>query len=147
MFYTNYYSLFITAALLLFVIIYRNKYSIPFLWLASGLVLLAVLFIPWLMSGVVAQALQINLNSQGQPPWFAIKLSSLLSAINAFNNGKVYGLLGGSPRWTYIIGGLLLTLPAFGSWRSSDNKPYSIYRENLIYLLLLSFIPLILMIS
>jgi uncharacterized membrane protein len=143
MLYTHYYSIFIILPLLVFVAIYRRKYALPAGWLVGGLALVVAAFIPWLMSGIITQALQSNALFHDQAAYFAISVSSPIKAINAFNNGKLTGLLDASPWWTYLVGGLLFSVPALLAWIDATNKPGTDYRESLWLLALLCALPLV----
>lgn len=145
--YTNFYSIFILLSLFLYAVIYRRKYSIPISWVIFGVILTIVIFIPWFTTGVIEKALNISELTGSQPFWFAVNPRSFVSAINSFNNGKVQGLFNASTWWAYILGGILFTLPLLFVWFYKENKPDSVYRENLIYLVLVCFIPLSLIIG
>jgi hypothetical protein len=74
--------------------------------------------------------------------WF-----TFITALNTFNNGRPNGLLEAAPWWTFIVGGLLFSLPAaFALWPLVRWQSQGTYkeseRENLVYLVLLSVVPM-----
>lgn len=112
MIYTHYWGAFVVLSLVLFAILYKKRYSLPISWWIGGAALALVLYVPWMTSGVVRQALMDRKTLPAQQgPWFAVHWWTFASAINSFNNGKTRGLLESSPVWTFLVGGLLFTAP------------------------------------
>jgi uncharacterized membrane protein len=150
--YTHYYAFFVLGALLLFALAYRKRYPLPWTWLWGGALFMALGYAPWLASGVVGQALhggkvqKINAMAHvdllPRAHWF-----SLITSLNGFNNGRMNGLLETSPWWTIIVGGILFSLPAVWALRpllgrGSAGAEVERERENLVYLVLLTAVPM-----
>lgn len=147
MIYINYYSLLVLLVLFIYIIIYRKQYDIPVRILIGGAVLGLVIIVPWLANGVVKQALKSSALFTGQPVWFVVGKGAFFDVINAFNNGKVAGLLSTSPGWTFAMGGVLFTLPAVYAlkplvWGVDIDEGVECLKANLILLLLLWVLPI-----
>jgi uncharacterized membrane protein len=150
--YTHYYAFFALGALLLFALAYRKRYPLPWTWLWGGALFLALGYAPWLASGVVGQALhgekiqRLNAMTHADlPP--AVHWFTFITALNAFNNGRMNGLLETAPGWTIIVGGVLFSLPAVWALRvllgrGSAGPEVERERENLVYLVLLTIVPM-----
>jgi 4-amino-4-deoxy-L-arabinose transferase-like glycosyltransferase len=147
--YTHYYGFFVLGSLLLFGIVYRNRYSLPPTWLLGGVFWLALAYLPWLSSGIIGQALHgqkaQKLASAHSGPayghWF-----TAIASLNTFNNGRLNGLLSSAPWWTFIVGGVLFALPAALAMRppvvrQHESTDEGTERENLVFLLLLLAVP------
>ncbi len=111
MLYTNYFGIFLIAALLLVAVVYRESSKLRLWWVPVGAVVGLVLYTPWLASGVVHEALKPGRVSTGTAEYSAVHWWTFLSILNSFNNGKPAGLRSDSPWWAFVVGGLLFTLP------------------------------------
>jgi 4-amino-4-deoxy-L-arabinose transferase-like glycosyltransferase len=113
MIYTHYYSLFLAVVIFVYALCRRRRDGIPAMWLIGGMILPLVCFVPWLFSGVVEQALHSqDALPKSQPFWFQTHWGTIFGAVNRFNNGKLFGVFGPSPRWTYLTGAILFSLPS-----------------------------------
>ncbi len=91
--YTHYYGGLVLLSLLVYALAYRKRYGVPLSWIIGGVCLIAALFSPWLISGVLEQALDAPKMLRGAvpPPWFAVHWDTPIVAINTFNNGRPWG--------------------------------------------------------
>jgi 4-amino-4-deoxy-L-arabinose transferase-like glycosyltransferase len=145
--YSHYYGAFVVIAFVGYSFLYRAFYKIPSRWLFLGAAVFLILFLPWMMTGVLEQAL----NSQKtlrpfQPTWFAVYWFSPLSAINVFNNGRFFGVLSESPLKAYFAGFVLFTLPAMLALKlvvkvSRVNVAESVTKHALLLIALLWLLP------
>jgi uncharacterized membrane protein len=153
MIYTHYWGGFVVVSLLLYAFLCRKRYALPHSWWIGGAVLSLVLYAPWLASGIVQQAVVNPKTLPGQQGlWFAVHWWTPLSAINAFNNGKVAGLLEPSPLWSFLAGGLLFTAPLLLALQplvtASEARPSErLHRENLMVLAILWVLPMLLIVG
>jgi hypothetical protein len=116
MIYTHYYGIFVVASLLLYAVLYRRRYRLPGSWLVGGIVLATVLYIPWMTSGIVGQALHSSKTlPMRQPSWFAVHWWTFIDTMDRFNNDRVVGLLSSAPWGIFLMGGLLFAAPAFNA--------------------------------
>lgn len=144
--YTHYYGFFAIASLLVFTVIYRQRYRVSVSRWIAGAVLGLALYLPWLSSGIVSEWLHStkslsHLPTRAHLPWWTI-----LTAMNTFNNGRPEGLLESSPWWTFVLGGLLFSLSALVALKPLARDSHSgandrLARENLVFLVLLFVIP------
>lgn len=110
MIYTDYFGVFVLAALALYAAIYRKRVRLRRSWVLSGAALALALYMPWMV--IVAHKPGENRKTFGgrqsysETHWF-----TALTAVNAFNNGKPEGLRDSSPWWTFVVGGALFGLP------------------------------------
>ena len=111
MLYTNYFGVYLLAALLLVAVIYRNQYQLRPGWALGGAAVAVVLYLPWLNSGIVQRALQPGSVARQTADYAAVHWWTIVSIVNSFNNGKPAGLRSDSPWWTLVLGGLLFSLP------------------------------------
>ena len=111
MLYTNYFGVFLIAALLLVAAIYRQHSRLRRWWLFAGAAVTLVLYYPWLASGIILEATKPGRVSTGTVEYSAVHWWTFLSIVNSFNNGKPAGLRSDSPWWTFVVGGVLFTLP------------------------------------
>jgi uncharacterized membrane protein len=109
MLYTDYFSVFVIAALLLCAAIYRKRYPLPRSWLVTGMAIDLLLYLPWLASGIVHAATSSTKTFAGNAEFSAVHWYTFLTAVNTFNNGKPTGLRESSPWWTFAVGGLLFS--------------------------------------
>lgn len=111
MIYTNYFGVFLIAALLLVAIVYRQRYKLRLWWVVAGAAVALVLYTPWLASGIFREAAKPGRVSTGTAEYSAVHWWTFLSILNSFNNGKPAGLRSDSPWWAFVVGGFLFTLP------------------------------------
>jgi 4-amino-4-deoxy-L-arabinose transferase-like glycosyltransferase len=148
MIYTHYYGLLVAAFLFLFALYRTKQDGIPAGLLIGGVLVPLLSLVPWLSSGVIQQALQSrNVMPESQPAWFEAHWWSFLSAVNHFNNGKLFGVFGASPWWTYVMGTILFTAPALFAlkplrWRTEPRSPEHLHQELLVLLSALWLAPL-----
>jgi 4-amino-4-deoxy-L-arabinose transferase-like glycosyltransferase len=109
--YTNYFGVFLIAALLLVAVIYRQRYRLHLGWALGGAAVTLLLYTPWLTSGIVRRALQPGNVARQTAEYAAVHWWTFVSILNSFNNGKPAGLRSDSPWWTVVVGGLLFTAP------------------------------------
>lgn len=111
MLYTNYFGVFLIAALLVVAVVYRQRSQLRLWWVFAGAVAGLVLYSPWLTSGVAHEAIKPGRVTGGTAEYSAVHWWTFLSILNSFNNGKPAGLRSDSPWWAFVVGGLLFTLP------------------------------------
>lgn len=118
--YTHYYSVLLIGPLFAWALVDRRR--IPLTWTIGGAVCAALLFVPWLMSGVVEAALSSPKTTiPAQPGWFATIWTTPFDNLNQYNNGGVIGVLERvQPSVTYFIGAFLFTTPALVGLSSFD---------------------------
>jgi uncharacterized membrane protein len=144
--YTHYYGAFAIGALLVYAIICRRRYRIPAArWWGAALAA-AVLYVPWLTSGVVSEWIRSPKVTGSAWKWNLVHWFSFATSLNTFNNGRPKGLLEESPWWSFLLGGFLFTLPAFIALmpmlRHSEKSAEQVrHRDNLLLLFLLFTIP------
>ena len=145
MVYTHYHAVLVILALAVYAVAYRRRYPVPFTWLVGGLILAGALYAPWLLSGVVQEAMsQPKTLPDRLPPWFSTNWSTLLSILMSFNNSRTAGVLNSAPPGSFLAGGLLVTAPAawaLGRLVSRRNQREPAERENLVLLVLLFLVP------
>jgi uncharacterized membrane protein len=137
--YTHYYGFFVLLAFALFLCVYRQRYSISRAWVLSGVILIGLAYVPWTASivGEVLHGEKVRRTrsvSNLRPPaehWYMP-----LKIVNTFNNGQPDGLLESSPWWTFLIGGILFTLPVIPAMVANVGE-----RDTAVFLLLASTIP------
>jgi len=110
MLYTDYFSVFVIAALLFCAAIYRKRYPLPRSWVIAGIAIMVVSYLPWLASGIVHAATSSTKTFAGNAEFSAVHWYTFLTAVNTFNNGKPTGLRETSPWWTFVVGGLLFSV-------------------------------------
>jgi len=152
MVYTHYYGALVLIAFLLYAILYRKQYALPRSWWVGGAILILILYAPWLSSGIVQQALSAPKTHSGVNPWWAVHWWTPFTATNAFNNGKWSGLLDPAPLWTFVVGGLLFTVPALLALKpllagTGDELRQRLDREGVLFLALLWLLPLLLVLG
>jgi hypothetical protein len=113
MLYTHYFAVFAAGVMYVYAFLFRRKYELPLGRLIGGVIVVGALLAPWLVSGVVEQALHSHKTlPEKQGPWFRVHWWTLGTTINDFNNGNYFGVESGSKWWNYLAGALLLCLPA-----------------------------------
>ncbi len=136
--YVHYYSIFAVAGLLMYALVFRGRASIPTSWWAAALVATIVAYLPWLTSGVIESVIQNPESARVEG--VSASLASPLYSLNWFNNGKINGIREQAPLWTFPVGCLLFTAPAFWAlWRRSPERKRERHAE--ILLALLWFVP------
>jgi mannosyltransferase len=111
--YTHYYGLLVAAILFVYALYRRTRDDFPVAWLVGGAFLVLLSFVSWLAVGVRGHVFQNQAAMRESLPfWSQVHWFSILSAVNWFNNGKLFGRFGPSPWWAYLAGALLFTLPA-----------------------------------
>jgi 4-amino-4-deoxy-L-arabinose transferase-like glycosyltransferase len=111
MLYTDYFGVYLIAALLVVAVLYRDHYRLRVGWALGGAVVAVVLYLPWLGSGIVQRAIQPGNVARQTADYSAVHWWTFLSTLNSFNNGKPAGLRTDSPWWTLVVGGVLFTAP------------------------------------
>jgi hypothetical protein len=103
--------------LAVFLVLFRKRIGIPLSWPISAAILVVLAFIPWLTSGVLDHARRApKVMPSTLPTHFQIHWSTPVTTINRFNNGEL-AAGGQTPRWSFLVGFLLFTLPALASLR------------------------------
>lgn len=148
--YTHYYAAFILIALCLAGILCRKRYPIPPAWWAWGLVVAALCYTPWLLSGAIQSMLARSGGTAhpGQVSSLSVRWYTPIAILNWFNNGKVLGFHASSPWWTYLLGGFLFSVPAvlaikepFRSKASREGGRR--HTESIVFVCLLCVFPLL----
>jgi 4-amino-4-deoxy-L-arabinose transferase-like glycosyltransferase len=137
--YTNYCGMLLLFALAVFAFIWRRQYPIRPSWWISGGAITALLYAPWLVSGVIPAALHSQKVTQAVQ-MMPIRWTSFFAAVNWFNNGKYYGLRDPSPAWTFVAGGVLLSLPVLLSIRPLGRLGETSQERPRLWLLVLTFL-------
>ena len=145
MIYTNYFGVFLIAALFLVAVVYREHNKLRLWWVFAGAVVTLVLYTPWLASGILHEATKPGRVSTGTAEYSAVHWWTFLSIVNSFNNGKPAGLRSDSPWWTYAVGGLLFSAPlvlllkrlvvAKTGWETADRDREGIVAVGILWLL------------
>lgn len=148
MLYTHYYGVFVIAALALYAAIYRRRYRLRLSWVLAGATIALALYLPWMASGVLRAAANAPKTFSGRAPWHAVHWFTLLATVNYFNNGKTAGLLASSPWWTYVVGGLLFSVPMALAVKKrviakvEDGTAEGLQREGVVIASMLWLLPL-----
>lgn len=111
MLYTDYFGVYLLAALLVVAVVCREHYRLRIGWALGGAAAGFVLYLPWLSSGVLQRTLQPGNVARQTADYSAVHWWTFASILNSFNNGKPAGLRSDSPWWTLVAGGLLFTAP------------------------------------
>jgi uncharacterized membrane protein len=153
MIYTHYYGMLAAGILFAYALWRRKRDHIPTSWLIGGALVPLVSFTPWLLSGVVQQALQSPfVRPTSQASWYQTHWFTFFSTINLFNSGKFFGISGPSPWWIYLAGFVLFTVPALlalkpllqgSALRASDHSD----QGPLVFLAMLWLLPLTVIVS
>jgi len=146
---THYYMAFTLLALGLFALGFRRRYPLPPRRILPGLGLYALLVVPWFTSDAFAAQMRLSLfphhplaqKAAGDP-------LSFLRIMNVFDHGSIPWRFAYAPIWTYLVGGLILALPA--GWallrlfaRGSERRE----RDGLSLLALLWLVPVALVLA
>jgi 4-amino-4-deoxy-L-arabinose transferase-like glycosyltransferase len=105
---THYYAALGIVSLGLYSILFWKARSVPLTWIIGSAITGFAAVVPWL---VLVFKGQLRAASRQQPPWFAVRWQTPFSTINNFNNGLVSGFERSAPLWTFVVGGLLFTVP------------------------------------
>jgi 4-amino-4-deoxy-L-arabinose transferase-like glycosyltransferase len=152
--YTHYYGFFVLGAMVVFGAIYWRRYRISRRWIVTGVLGMAVCYTPWLASGLLSEAMHgqkfhlAHASPGAAKPVSAEHWYTPVTILNTFNNGRPSGVLESSPWWTFLVGGMLFTVPAVASlkcWikRRTNEPAGQIERENVTYLVLLTAVPIV----
>jgi uncharacterized membrane protein len=117
MIYTHYYGVFLVFALFLFWFLRRSRYPISAWWWAGGALACATLLAPWVLGGMRAQLAYwtpIAVRSD-LPSWFRVTWITPIRTLNMFNNGKFAGVLNSAPKWAFVAGAVIYTVPALAA--------------------------------
>jgi 4-amino-4-deoxy-L-arabinose transferase-like glycosyltransferase len=137
---TNYYGVFVIAALAIHALLcWRN---IPWSWVGGAALAGAGTLIPWARMVLGAQVTAVS--GRVQPAYFATELSTGIATVNRFSNGAVYGVLESTPLWTFAVaallfGGPLLYLVSEGRRQRAAGSDH---RCAIVFALLLWIVPL-----
>ncbi len=147
MLYTDYFSLYLILALMMLPLIDRGASRLRLGWVLSGGALMLLSFLPWLTSGILHAAATANKTFMGKEAYAAVHWWTLVSIVNSFNNGKPAGLRADSPWWSYVVGGLLFSVPLL--WllptrRTPTDAAARRYRQNVVFAALLCVVPVLL---
>lgn len=110
--YSHFYGGLVVLACLAWLAARGKLARLPLPWIAGGAALAALLFAPWLASGVVERVEQGETPFAEQSEWRAASWRSLPDTLDAFNNGRVAGAEEDSPPWAVAVAGLLFLAPA-----------------------------------
>jgi 4-amino-4-deoxy-L-arabinose transferase-like glycosyltransferase len=111
MLYTDYFSLYLIAALLILPVLYGQHCKLRLWWVLTGGALTFALYLPWMASGILRAAANSGKTFLGTASYAAVHWYTFFSIVNSFNNGKPTGLRMDSPWWTYVVGGLFFSAP------------------------------------
>jgi uncharacterized membrane protein len=152
--YTHYYGFFALGAIAAFALLQWKRYPISRAWVLSGVLGMMIAYTPWLASGLIREALYApkfhlaSPSSSAAPAPAAEHWYTPLTILNTFNNGRPNGVLDSAPLWTFVLGGVLFTLPAAIALmclirRRNRESGGPVEQANVVYLLLLSVIPIV----
>lgn len=105
---THYYGALALLALGIHTVLYWRRAPVPLTWLAGSALAGIATLGPWMAFTLLDHA--------GQAPpdgyrWNVVRWTTALSTLNRFNNGAVDGMVNTMPRWTFVAGALLFTVP------------------------------------
>lgn len=123
MLFTHYYAVFVVGCFVLYLVGYGRMYNLPHSWLLGGGLAVMMSFLPWMIFFYVQQFLLEGTQVQkmifkAQPAWFAVSKWTPVTAVNFFNNGRMFGVLDDGPLWTWLVGGVLFTAPVILAFAS-----------------------------
>ena len=148
MMYTHYFSIFAAGVMYAYALLFRRKYQLPLVRLLGGVIIVGALLAPWLASGVIEQALHSpKVRPANQAPWFSVHWWTVGTTVNRLNNGYYFAVEYGSKWWNYLVGVLLLSIPAALALkplfhRRPAEERAAAERERLLFLAALFVIPL-----
>ncbi|MFN0009475.1 MAG: glycosyltransferase family 39 protein [Planctomycetota bacterium] len=110
---THYYMAFTLLALGGFALFFRRRYPLSLRRILAGLGVYALLVVPWFTSDAFASQMRLSLfphhplaqKAAGDPLTF-------LRIMNVFDHGSIPWRFAYAPIWTFLVGGLILALPA-----------------------------------
>ena len=147
--YTLYYGLFVLLTLTAFLILFRYPHQLRRSWLLGGGLALVLAYVPWLSYAIIPRLM----SPKGIPGRMAsnpIHWHTPVTIVNLFNSSPQDH----PPLWSFAVGALLFTLPAIltlwphlGGALHRTNSSSSVHRENLLFLLMLSALPVFAVLS
>jgi hypothetical protein len=144
---THYFGLLALISLALFGVLYRKTYSVPGFWWIAGALIIAGFLAAWLASGPLHEVLYGPKMAGERGKAWSERWFAPFELINVFNNGRTNMLYGLAPWWTFLLGGLIFSLPAvIGLARSLIKSPKDepgAPRESAVFLLLSSALPVV----
>ena len=146
--YTLYYGAFILLALLGFLLLFRNRYTVPRSWLGGGALVLVLAYIPWVVE-VITHRLASPKAMPGRMASFPFHWYTPITIFNRFSSSPHDP----EPAWSFVLGGILFGLPAVVAlwtfWKRAPKElsAAAMQRENLIFILMLTILPLIAILS
>ncbi len=143
--YTHYYGVFVILSFVVFCLIWGNSQAASRMKLIGVAMLSIASLVPWLLAAAPHAVHDARLES-GRLPWWQVHWWTPISAINSFNNGKPHGLLGASPAWTFILGGLLFAVPAVFALTLLMNRSRNPQAAGVGFSLVLFLLPLIIVV-
>lgn len=108
--YTQYYSVFVILPLACWALWRHRQIGLHRIFFAALIAI--VLYLPWLLSGIIDSALSAEKTTGDQPGYFSISWETFFDVLNRYNNGGFENVLSGGPRWLFFTGALLFTAPA-----------------------------------
>lgn len=106
---THYYGSLAVLALAVHLAHDWRRAPLPRAWLIGAVLALGATLLPW---WVFTGAAHIDAVRLSDPPrWLAVRMTTIVSVLNKFNNGAVDGIVATMPRWTFLMGAALFTLP------------------------------------
>ncbi len=104
---THYYGAFALLAMILYLAARWRSAPISWGWIAGAAATWTATLLPWMIFVFVSG------RSVGAPDRRSVvHWTTAVSTLNKFNNGAIAGLLNTMPRWTFLVGTLLFTVPA-----------------------------------
>lgn len=112
--YTYYYGVLIALSLALWAVAFRSRCRVPLSWWIAGAVVGLVLYLPWILGGILPQLAQgrRDLMVENQPAWFAAHWWSPLRELLSFAGVKTGGFMNDTPRWAMFAAAALVLAPA-----------------------------------
>jgi 4-amino-4-deoxy-L-arabinose transferase-like glycosyltransferase len=146
---THYFAAIGIVALAAYLVIYRRVRPVPWKWIAGSTVAGLLALTPWIL---LVRGSQVHTaTSSDLPRWWRAGAGTIFQCINDFNNGKLAGFEDSAPRWTFVVGGLLFSLPALLMiWRSlKKSGPHAdpTEQKNTILAAVLCVVPVAVVVS